>query len=151
MFYRHFFVYFSATELHFFEKYFRILRFRAVIEIYNKMSEIRNFLLLALISQMPPYLIFILVSNSKSTCPVNMLLSSQNAQYFYLSAPLIVKQYKVTVLMKIYCKLPVTCTYMYSGRHLGLEGMANWSCCPTRFRTPLLYTPPPPPPPTTTQ
>jgi hypothetical protein len=68
-------------------KYFRILRFRTVIEIYNKMSEIPNFLLLALISQMPLYLIFILVS--KSTHPVNIMLSSQNAQYFHLSTPLI--------------------------------------------------------------
>ena len=51
------------------------------------MSEIQNFWLLALISQMPPYLIFILVS--KSTHTVNMVLSSQNAQYFHLSAPLV--------------------------------------------------------------
>jgi hypothetical protein len=33
---------------------------------------------------MPPYLIFIIVS--KSTHPVNMVVSSQNAQYFHLSA-----------------------------------------------------------------
>ena len=51
------------------------------------MSENPNFWLLALISQMPPYLIFILVS--KSTHPVNMVLSSQNAQYFHLSASLL--------------------------------------------------------------
>jgi hypothetical protein len=50
------------------------------------MSEITIFLLLALISQMPLYLIFILMS--KSTHPVNMVLSLQNAQCFYLSAPL---------------------------------------------------------------
>ena len=49
------------------------------------MSEIPNFWLLALISRMPPYLIFILAP--KSTHPVNMVLSSQNAQYFHLSAP----------------------------------------------------------------
>jgi hypothetical protein len=70
-------------------KCFRILRFGAVIEIYNKMSEIQNFWLLALILQMRPYLIFILVSKSAyfgvvtEICGcfrlVNMVLSSQNA------------------------------------------------------------------------
>ena len=50
------------------------------------MSEISNFWLSALISQVPPYLMFILVS--KSTHSVSLVLSSQNAQCFYISAPL---------------------------------------------------------------
>ena len=51
------------------------------------MSEILNFGLFALISQMPPYLMFILVS--KSTHPDSLVLSSQNAQCFNISAPLL--------------------------------------------------------------
>ena len=54
------------------------------------MSEILNFL--ALISQLPPYLMFILVS--KSTHPVSLVLSSQNAQCFYISAPLYLVEYE---------------------------------------------------------
>ena len=50
------------------------------------MSEISNFWLSVLISQIPPYLMFILVP--KSTHPVSLVLSSQNAQCFYISAPL---------------------------------------------------------------
>ena len=50
------------------------------------MSEISNFWLSVLISQVAPYLMFILVS--KSTHPVSLVLSSQNAQCFYISAPL---------------------------------------------------------------
>ena len=76
MFYRQVFVYISTIQLNFTVSYLGILKFLSVIEIYNKMSEIPNFWLLALISQMPPYLIFILVS--KSTHPVNMVLSSQH-------------------------------------------------------------------------
>ena len=72
-------MYVSTIELLFSVSYLGILKFLSVIEIYNKMSEIPNLWLLALISQMPPYLIFILLS--KSTHPVNMVLSSQNAQY----------------------------------------------------------------------
>ena len=63
-----------------------ILRFFSAIEIYIKMSEISNFWLSVLISQMPPYLMFILAS--KSTHPVSVVLSSQNAQCFYMSAQL---------------------------------------------------------------
>ena len=51
------------------------------------MSEISNFWLFILISQIPLYLMFILVS--KSTHPVSLVLSSQNAQCFYISAPLV--------------------------------------------------------------
>ena len=51
------------------------------------MSEISNFCVLSvLISQVAPYLMFILVS--KSTHPVSLVLSSQNAQCLYISAPL---------------------------------------------------------------
>ena len=50
------------------------------------MSEITNFWLSVLISQMAPYLMFILVS--KSTHPVSLVLFSQNAQCFYISAQL---------------------------------------------------------------
>ena len=39
------------------------------------MSEIQNFKLSALISQMPPHLIFILVSKSTCTGYINMVLS----------------------------------------------------------------------------
>ena len=46
------------------------------------MSEILNFWLSISISQMPPYLMFIVVS--KSTYPLSLLPSSQNAQCFYL-------------------------------------------------------------------
>ena len=67
--------------------FLEILRSFSLIEIYIRMSEILNFMLFALISQMPPYLLFILVS--KSTHPVSLVLSSQNAQCFYISAPLI--------------------------------------------------------------
>ena len=63
-----------------------ISTFFSVIEIYIKMSEISNFWLSVLISQVAPYLMFILVS--KSTHPVSLVLSSQNAQCFYISAPL---------------------------------------------------------------
>ena len=52
------------------------------------MSEISNFWLSVFISQVDPYLMFILVS--KSTYPVSLVLSSQNAQCFYISAPLLV-------------------------------------------------------------
>ena len=57
-----------------------------VIEIYIKMSEISNFWLSVLISQVAPYLMFILVS--KFTHPASLVLSSQNAQCFYISAAL---------------------------------------------------------------
>ena len=63
-----------------------ISTFFSVIEMYIKMSEISNFWLSVLISQVDPYLMFILVS--KSTHPVSLVLSSQNAQCFYISAPL---------------------------------------------------------------
>ena len=46
--------------------------------MYIKMSEISNFWLSVLILQVAPYLMFILVS--KSTHPVSLVLSSQNAQ-----------------------------------------------------------------------
>ena len=50
------------------------------------MSEIPKFWLLPFISQLPPYLLFILVS----THPVNMVLSSsENAQYLHLFTPLL--------------------------------------------------------------
>ena len=49
------------------------------------MSEISNFWLSVLISQIPPGLMFILVS--ESTHPVSLVLSSQNAQCFYIYAP----------------------------------------------------------------
>ena len=60
--------------------------FFSVIEMYIKMSEISNFWLSVLISQVAPYRMFILVS--KSTHPVSLVLSSENAQCFYTSAPL---------------------------------------------------------------
>ena len=63
-----------------------ILTFFSVIEMYIKMSEISNFSLSVSISQVAPYLMFIPVS--KSTHPYSLVLSSQNAQYFYISAPL---------------------------------------------------------------
>ena len=66
--------------------FLEILTFFSVIEMYIKMSEISNFWLSALILQVAPYLMFILVS--KSTHPVSLVLSSQNAQCFYISAPL---------------------------------------------------------------
>ena len=50
------------------------------------MSEISNVWLSVLISKVAPYLMFILVS--RSTHPVSLVLSSQNAQCFYISAPL---------------------------------------------------------------
>ena len=50
------------------------------------MSEISNFWLSVLISQVAPYLMFILVS--KSAHPVSLVLSSQNPECFYISAPL---------------------------------------------------------------
>ena len=54
------------------------------------MAEISNFLLSVLISQVAPYLMFIL--GSKSTHPISLVLSSQNAQCFYISALLVVDQ-----------------------------------------------------------
>ena len=66
--------------------FLEILTFFSVIEMYIQMSEISDFWLSVLISQIPPYLMFILVS--KSTHPVSLVLSSQNAQCFYISAPL---------------------------------------------------------------
>ena len=78
MFHRQFFVYFSVIPLIVSVSYLEILRFLSVIEIYIKMSEILIFWLSALISQMAPYLIFIL--QQKSTHSVNMVLSSQNAR-----------------------------------------------------------------------
>ena len=61
----------------------------SVIEMYIKKSEISNFWLSILISQVVPYLMFILVS--KSTRPVSLVLSSQNVQCFYISTPLLRK------------------------------------------------------------
>ena len=55
-----------------------MLRFQSVVEIYITMSEISNFWLSVLISQMAPYLMLILVS--KFTRPDSLVLSSQNAQ-----------------------------------------------------------------------
>ena len=46
--------------------------------MYIKTSESLNFWLSVLISEIPPYLMFILVS--KSTHPVSLVLSSQNAR-----------------------------------------------------------------------
>jgi hypothetical protein len=60
--------------------YLGILKFLSVIKIYDKMSEIPHFWLSALISQMPPYLIFILVSKYA----VNMVLSSQKCRILSL-------------------------------------------------------------------
>ena len=76
--------------------FLEILTFFSVIEMYIKMSEISNFWLSVLISQVAPYLMFILVS--KSIHPVSSVLSSQNAQCFYISAPLccIVREIKKT-------------------------------------------------------
>ena len=65
--------------------FLEILTFFSVLEIYIK-SEMSNFLLSLLISQVAPYLMFVLVS--KSTHPVSLVLSSQNAQCFYITAPL---------------------------------------------------------------
>ena len=65
--------------------FLEILTFFSVIETYIK-SEMSNFLLSLLISQVAPYLMFVLVS--KSTHPVSLVLSSQNAQCFYITAPL---------------------------------------------------------------
>ena len=62
--------------------FLEILTFFPVIEMYIKMSEISNFSLSVSISQVAPYLMFILVS--ESTHPVNLVLSSQNAQCFYI-------------------------------------------------------------------
>ena len=56
------------------------------------MSEILNFWLSVLISQIPPDLMFILVS--ESTHPVSLVLSSQNAQCFYIYAPPIQWRYQ---------------------------------------------------------
>ena len=53
------------------------------------MSEISNFWFSVLISQVAPYLMFILVS--QSTHPVSLVLSSQNAQCFYISSQLFTK------------------------------------------------------------
>ena len=78
MFHRQFCVYISVIPLIVSVSYLEILRFLSVIEIYIKMSEILIFWLSALISQMAPYLIFIL--QQKSTHSVNMVLSSQNAR-----------------------------------------------------------------------
>ena len=64
-------------QLNFTLNFLEIIGSFSWIEIYNKMSEILNFWLFALISQMAPYLIFILVS--KSTHPDSLVLSSQNA------------------------------------------------------------------------
>ena len=58
--------------------FLKISTFFSVIEIYIKMSEISNFSLSVSISQVAPYLMFILVS--KSTHPVSLVLFSQNAQ-----------------------------------------------------------------------
>ena len=66
--------------------FLEILTFFSVIEMYIQMSEISDFWLSVLISQVAPYLMFILVS--KSTHPASLVLSSQNAQCFYISAPL---------------------------------------------------------------
>ena len=68
--------------------FLEISTFFSVIEIYIKMSKISNFWLSVLISQVAPYLMFILVS--KSTHAVGLVLSSQNAQCFYISASLLV-------------------------------------------------------------
>jgi hypothetical protein len=48
MFYRQFFVYVPTIQIIFSVSYLGILKFLSVIEIYNKMSEIQNFWLLAL-------------------------------------------------------------------------------------------------------
>ena len=66
-----------------------ISTFFSVIEMYIKMSEISNFWLSVLISQVAPYLMFIL--GSKSTHPVSLVLASQNAQCFYISTPLSIR------------------------------------------------------------
>ena len=49
-------------------------------------KKLQFFLPFALISQMFPYLIFIVMS--KTTDFLNMALVSQNAQFFHLTAPL---------------------------------------------------------------
>ena len=66
------------------------------------MSEILNFWLFALISQMAPYLMFILVS--KSTHPVSLVLSSQNAQCFYISAPLRSCIHQIILYYNTWCR-----------------------------------------------
>ena len=78
MLHRQFFVYFSVIPLIVSVSYFEILRFLSVTEIYIKMSDILIIWLSALVSQMAPYLIFILLQ--KSTHSVNMVLYSQNAR-----------------------------------------------------------------------
>ena len=78
MLHRQFFVYFSVIQLIVSVSYFEILRFLSVTEIYINMSEILIIWLSALVSQMAPYLIFILLQ--KSTHSVIMVLYSQNAR-----------------------------------------------------------------------
>ena len=78
MLHRQFFVYFSFIPLIVSVSYLEILTFFSVIEMYIKMSEISTFWLSVLISQVAPYLMFILVSTS--THPVSLVLSSQNAR-----------------------------------------------------------------------
>ena len=78
MLHRQFFVYFSVIPLIVSVSYFEILRFLSVTEIYIKMSEILIIWLSALVSQMAPYLIFILLQTS--THSVNVVLYSQNAR-----------------------------------------------------------------------
>ena len=78
MLHRQFFVYFSFIPLIVSVSYLEILRFLSITEIYIKMSEILIIWLSALVSQMAPYLIFILPQ--KSTHSVNMVLYSQNAR-----------------------------------------------------------------------
>ena len=87
MLHRQFFVYFSVIPLIVSVSYFEILRFyHALTEIYIKMSEILIIWLSVLVSQMAPYLIFILLQ--KSTHSVNMVLYSQNARLCRNRAPI---------------------------------------------------------------
>ena len=71
--------------------FLEISTFFSVIEIYIKMSEISNFWLSVLISQVAPYLMFILVSKSTHSVSLQLVLFSQNTQCFYISAPLIAR------------------------------------------------------------
>ena len=93
-----------------------ISTFFSVIEIYITMSEISYFLLSVLISQVAPYLMFILVS--KSTHPVILVFSSQNAQCFYISAPLCIRIWKQDSFVLISIGFGSYHDWVPSSRHL---------------------------------
>ena len=74
--------------------FLEIVTFFSVIEMYIKNINVRNFKFLAFRINFTSGFVSNVHTYVKSTHPVSLVLSTQNAQCFYISAPLLLKCYE---------------------------------------------------------